>query len=81
MSHFIADLDEYFCENDMNYEVNGRTADWEIKDNKLIVTWDKDINPIGIKMGYWNTPKHKLKNSSGYLASPFKMLFSDCAKK
>ena len=66
-----------FDGNGMSYEVNGRTADWEIKDDKLIVTWDKDIKPIGIKMGYWNAPKHKLKNSSGYLASPFKMLFSD----
>ena len=65
-----------FDEAGKNYEVNGRTADFKIDGDKLYITWDKDINPIGIKMGYWNVPKHKLKNDSGYLASPFKMLFS-----
>lgn len=64
-----------FDETGMHYEVNGRTADFKIDGDKLLVTWDKVINPIGIKMGYWNIPKHKLKNDSGYLASPFKMLF------
>ena len=57
------------------FEVNGRTADFRIEGDKLLITWDAGINPIGIKMGYWNVPKHKLKNDSGYLASPFKILF------
>ncbi len=64
-----------YDEEGMSYEVNGRTADFKIEGNKLIVTWDDEINPIGIKMGYWNIPKHKLRNDSGYLASPFNMLF------
>lgn len=64
-----------FDKEGINYEVNGRTADFNINENKLVITWDDEIKPIGIKMGYWNIPKHKLKNESGYLASPFKILF------
>ena len=69
-------IDTYvYDKNGIHYEVNGRTATGEISGNKLYITWNDDIEAVGMKMGYWNTPMHKLKNSSGYLASPFNIEF------
>lgn len=69
-------IDTYvYDKNGVHYEVNGRTANGRISENKLYITWNGDIEATGVKMGYWNTPMHKLKNSAGYLASPFNIKF------
>ena len=69
-------MDTYlFDKNGKHYEVNGRTVEGRIEGNKLYITWNTDIEPVGVEMGYWNVPMHKLKNDSGYLASPFKLYF------
>ena len=69
-------LDTYVYDGTgQHYEVNGRTVTARIEGNRLIVEWGDNIEPIGIKMGYWNAPCHKLKNECGYLASPFDVRF------
>ena len=69
-------MDTYIYDSEgIHYEVNGRTATGIIKGNKLYISWLDGINPVGVKMGYWNAPLHKLKNDSGYLASPFDVRF------
>lgn len=69
-------IDTYIYDsNGIHYEVNGRTATGRIEGDKLYVSWLENIDPVGIKMGYWNAPLHKLKNGSGYLASPFDVRF------
>ena len=69
-------MDTYIYDSEgMHYEVNGRTANGTIKGNKLYISWIDGVDPVGVKMGYWNVPIHKLKNDSGYLASPFDVRF------
>ena len=69
-------IDTYIYDSeDIHYQINGRTATATIEDNKLYISWTNGINPVGIKMGYWNAPTHKLKNKSGYLASPVDVRF------
>jgi len=69
-------MDTYIYDSTgQHYEVNERTAKAKIAGNRLIVEWGNELDPIGIKMGYWNAPNHKLKNECGYLASPFDVRF------
>ena len=64
-----------YDENGIHFEVNGRTASAEIKDNKIFVSWIDGINPVGIKMNYWNGATPRLINDSGYFVSPFDVVF------
>lgn len=69
-------IDTYIYDSDgIHYQINGRTATGTIEENRLCISWLDGINPVGVKMGYWSAPIHKLKNNSGYLASPFDVRF------
>ena len=47
------------------------TVDAKVEGNTLILTWNENIVPVRVSMGYDNNPTHNLYNGDGYLASPF----------